>query len=103
MLAMALVLIAIIGAINVVNYANMVGQADGILSILAENDGHFPEAGPGSDPANADDNSQVTPDADPAAQNNAGNSPHFPATQKFTATRILARLNSPMNQDISRS
>lgn len=66
MLAMALVLIAIIGTINVVNYANMVGQADGILAILADNDGHFPETGPGSDPANAGGDSLVISDTNPS-------------------------------------
>ena len=46
MLSVALVLFLIIGAINVLNYRNVVRDADTILDILQENGGRFPGAGP---------------------------------------------------------
>ncbi len=42
MLAVALVLFVIIGAINLLNYRNVVRDADVLLGILQENNGHFP-------------------------------------------------------------
>lgn len=47
MLSVALVLFLIIGAINILNYRNVVRDADTILSILQENGGHFPGSGRG--------------------------------------------------------
>ena len=43
MLAVALVLLLIIGSINLLNYRNVVRDADTILTILQENGGRFPE------------------------------------------------------------
>ncbi len=45
MLSVALVLFLIIGTINVLNYRNVVRDADMILGILTDNGGHFPGAG----------------------------------------------------------
>ena len=42
MLAVALVLFVIIAAINLLNYRNVVRDADVLLEILQENNGHFP-------------------------------------------------------------
>ncbi len=42
MLSLLLVLLVILGGINLVNYRNVVQQADAVLDILAENDGSFP-------------------------------------------------------------
>ncbi len=45
MLALAIVLAVIIGAANIMNYRQMVTEADEITALLAENGGSFPEAG----------------------------------------------------------
>ena len=45
-LAVALVLFLIIGSINLLNYRNVAREADTILGILQENDGHFPQGRP---------------------------------------------------------
>ena len=42
LLAVFLVLLALIGSINIINYRNLVVQADDTLQILAENGGSFP-------------------------------------------------------------
>ncbi len=42
MLSLLLVLLVILGGINLVNYRNVVQQADDVLAVLAENDGSFP-------------------------------------------------------------
>ncbi len=42
MVAVFLVLLLLIGAINVINYRSLVSEADGTLQILAENQGSFP-------------------------------------------------------------
>ena len=49
MLSVALVLFLIIGAINILDYRNVVRDADTILSILQDNNGHFPGSGHGED------------------------------------------------------
>ena len=54
MLAVVLVLFSIMGAINVLNYYNVVTEADKILQVLASNDGQFPD----QDPAEAPDKTQ---------------------------------------------
>lgn len=43
MLSILLVLTVIIGTINVLNYQKVVKDAEDILSILSENNGHFPK------------------------------------------------------------
>lgn len=43
MLSVFFVLAIIIGAINILNYKDIVSKADATLAILKENDGHFPE------------------------------------------------------------
>ena len=45
MLALAIVLTVIIGAANIMNYRQMVTEADEITDLLAENDGSFPDSG----------------------------------------------------------
>lgn len=45
MLSLLLVLTVIFGTVGVINYKNILSDADGILSILAENNGSFPEMG----------------------------------------------------------
>ena len=45
MLAVALVLLLIIGTINLLNYRNVIRDADTILSVLQENGGRFPGEG----------------------------------------------------------
>lgn len=48
MLSLLVVLSAIIAGMNIVNYRNMVSQADEVLELLSENRGHFPTfGGPG--------------------------------------------------------
>ena len=42
-IAVFLVLLVLIGSINVLNYRNLVSEADGTLQILAENKGFFPQ------------------------------------------------------------
>lgn len=42
MLSLLAVLLAIVGGINLMNVHRMIGEADGVLDILAENDGHLP-------------------------------------------------------------
>ena len=42
MLAVAIVLFLLIGAINLINYRHVTSEADAILDVLAENDGEFP-------------------------------------------------------------
>lgn len=49
MLSMLLVLTVIMGAINILNYQKVVRDAEDILSILAENNGHFPKKLPPMD------------------------------------------------------
>ncbi len=44
MLALAIVLTVIIGAANIMNYRQMVTEADEITSLLADNDGSFPDS-----------------------------------------------------------
>lgn len=43
MLALALVLLVILGGINIMNYRKTVADADAILSVLAESQGRFPQ------------------------------------------------------------
>lgn len=43
MLSLLLVLAVVMGAVNVINYRNIVKQADSTLALLAENDGSFPD------------------------------------------------------------
>ncbi len=43
MVSLLLVLTIIIGSVNLLNYQRVVQNADSILSLLAENDGHFPK------------------------------------------------------------
>ncbi len=43
---LAIMLAAILVAINVINYSSVVGEADGILSVLSQNDGKFPDKKP---------------------------------------------------------
>ena len=45
MLSLLFVLTAIFGTVGVINYRNILSDADSILSILAENDGSFPDMG----------------------------------------------------------
>ncbi len=45
MLSVAIVLFAIMGTINVLNYRQVIKNADGILSVLSENKGAFPSQG----------------------------------------------------------
>ena len=42
MLSLLVVLLAIVGSINLLNVHRMIGEADGVLDILAENDGRLP-------------------------------------------------------------
>lgn len=42
MLSLLAVLLAIVGGINLMNVHRMIGEADGVLDILAENDGRLP-------------------------------------------------------------
>ena len=42
MLSLLLILVVMIGVINLVNYNQMVSQADNLLVMLADNDGYFP-------------------------------------------------------------
>lgn len=42
MLSLLVVLLAIVGSINLLNVHRMTGEADGVLDILAENDGRLP-------------------------------------------------------------
>ena len=52
MLALALVLLAILGGINWMSYRKVVSDADFILSVLAANQGDFPQrAAPAEDAA----------------------------------------------------
>lgn len=51
MASLLLVLCIIIGAVNALNYRNIVDEADSILAVLAENGGTFPQMpGPGGAP-----------------------------------------------------
>lgn len=43
MLSLLIVLAIILGTAGILNYQNLVSDADSVLSLLAENDGHFPE------------------------------------------------------------
>lgn len=45
MLSLLFVLSVIFGTVGIINYRNILSDADSILSILAENDGSFPEMG----------------------------------------------------------
>lgn len=45
MLSLLFVLTVIFGTVGVINYRNILSDADSILSILAENDGSFPDMG----------------------------------------------------------
>ena len=47
MLSVVLVLFVIMGAINILNYRNVVQESDAILTVLAENGGSFPGMGQG--------------------------------------------------------
>lgn len=47
LVSMALVLLLILGTVNVVNYKNVVQEADGMLQMLADNNGTFPDQKPG--------------------------------------------------------
>ncbi len=49
MLSMLLVLTVIIGSINIINYRQLIEDADHILHILSENDGEFPKDRPRPD------------------------------------------------------
>ncbi len=49
LLSMILVLFTIISAANYVNYRNVANQADGILTMIADNDGQFPNMTPKQD------------------------------------------------------
>ena len=62
MLSVALVLFLIIGAINVLNYRNVVRDADTILDILQENGGRFPGAGPAGQAAPPPGMQTLSPD-----------------------------------------
>ncbi|MDO4548896.1 MAG: HAMP domain-containing sensor histidine kinase [Clostridia bacterium] len=44
MFSLALVLVVIMGAINLISYRDMLSDADGILDVLAQNDGKFPKS-----------------------------------------------------------
>lgn len=48
MIAVAAVLVIIIGAINILDYRNVVQDADRMLEMLADNNGTFPDVSPGS-------------------------------------------------------
>ena len=41
MLSLLIVLAIILGTAGILNYQNLVADADSVLSLLAENDGHF--------------------------------------------------------------
>ena len=47
--SVAVVLFLILGTVNILNYRGVVRDADGMLRILADNDGKFPERQPGGD------------------------------------------------------
>ena len=47
--SVAVVLFLILGTVNILNYKGVVRDADGMLRILADNDGKFPERQPGGD------------------------------------------------------
>lgn len=46
MLSLLLVLSVILGTVGAINYKNIMSDADGVLSLLAENNGTFPESNP---------------------------------------------------------
>ena len=47
--SVAVVLFLILGTVNILNYRGVVRDADGMLRILADNDGKFPERQPEGD------------------------------------------------------
>ena len=52
MLSLLVVLLAIVGSINILNVHRMIAEADGVLDILAENDGRLPMQEEFADPEN---------------------------------------------------
>ena len=48
MVSLCIVLFCIFGFVGILNYQKMVSDADHTLSILADNDGTFPENSPGN-------------------------------------------------------
>lgn len=50
MLCLTVILVSLVAVLNVLSYRSMVRNADWILSILAENEGQFPEQGNGRGP-----------------------------------------------------
>ncbi len=50
MISLFLVLLTIMGTVNVLNYRDIVTQADNTLALLQENGGSFPQKGDGPPP-----------------------------------------------------
>lgn len=65
MLCLTVILVSLVAVLNVLSYRSMVRNADWILSILAENEGQFPEQGdgrgPGRDPVDRPDGEKDKP------------------------------------------
>lgn len=88
MLAVVLVLFVLVGAINVLNYRKIVTDADQVLNILADNNGSFPDAIPGSpDPEAAKNNAST------AATEDTGNDVTTADTGKDTGTAYAGNDN----------
>ncbi|MGI6117322.1 MAG: sensor histidine kinase [Bilifractor sp.] len=60
MISFLAVLLIIIGVINILDYRNVIRQADRTLQMLAENDGNFPDNAPGTKKDGTDDKTSTT-------------------------------------------
>lgn len=88
MLSLLLVLTVIMGAVYFINYKNMVDEADGLLTILLDNDGTFPK--PEEDPL-SDETGQKDEDGQkgPGQKGSAGEmSPETPYSTRYFSVRL---------------
>ena len=64
-LALLMVLVLMIGALNIINYSNTVTQADTTLELLAENGGTFPDRDLWEDPRDLQEPPELSPEGEP--------------------------------------
>lgn len=87
MLALALVLLVILGGVNIASYSRTVSDADAILTILAQNDGRFPRPEDNADSAPTDTAPTDTP-PDKGGGKERQMSPETPYESRFFSVTL---------------